>query len=622
MNSWFFLFSLVETATVSAPNSAALDTRVALVLHEDGWLSHSRHTASHVARQKTQHARGVHHLRHSLDESQRGNLTKFGLSQVSTSEMTTRQLVSGTPTSSTPPRQRFSLSPSEALRGSVATKVAMSGIGFICTLAILGNAIWFGGHSAAESEDDTWPAECARRVFLFHWFLDGVLLTIVIPDSLNIAMIVGRNAQFSGALISVVKLGSGIAVIPLWLLFRANNDVWLTHIRATLLLSTVLEIAAAVVFAGAVAFHDHIPHADHVILGARFAIGLGAGGKSLTLRKILAQTCVPSERPDQFTRLKFYTMLSVGLGPFFASTARYVFWGAVGGKEEEKADLALQVLPTSIATLCVCALAISSIAALPPSRDICIVHDDEAEDSVDEGQEMNKQPRHQALRQRIIVWCILFSASRAFVIAGLEAATVMIFQGSFGWSLSRVGFVISLSFMACVPLHYVYLLVKEQLPVEAWIRFSNSTSFVGSLLLFPVFGAHLWIKPSTVLVIADNLLFPTFMLASGLVEGIMTAVALPPGFLFSLDNVLLMGCIWVDSIGRFAGPPVARANISIAGQEGYAFQQMVTTAMACAMAEFGVLRPVALFYNDKPVGSREAPSLLASSRPASITVVD
>merc|ERR1712187_1089466 len=87
-----------------------------------------------------------------------------------------------------------------------------------------------------------------------------------------------------------------------------------------------------------------------------------------------------------------------------------------------------------------------------------------------------------------------------------------------------------------------------------WIRLTMAISLLGSILILKPSAQLLWpgrVGRIGVLLAADVLLFPSFMLASGLTEGLGASLSLPPGNAFDLSSVMLWNLLGVDCVGRF-----------------------------------------------------------------------
>jgi len=135
----------------------------------------------------------------------------------------------------------------------------------------------------------------------------------------------------------------------------------------------------------------------------------------------------------------------------------------------------------------------------------------------------------QCVQQFAVLCCVAVSGMRAMVVSGLEVATAMVLESVYGWGLPCIGWCISTSFLVSIPQRRLYNKLKSAVVVATWVRIAMIAAALGSLMLFPAFTTFLFGDTSNgsfVLLFADAVLFPSFMLASGLTEGIAATVAL------------------------------------------------------------------------------------------------
>merc|ERR1719375_231906 len=96
------------------------------------------------------------------------------------------------------------------------------------------------------------------------------------------------------------------------------------------------------------------------------------------------------------------------------------------------------------------------------------------------------------------------------------------------------------------------------------------------------------------LLFAGSILYCAIYQVSGIIEGIMTTFALPTGSYFTVDNVILLKLIMLDSIGRTFGPPLARMQVEAGGkeygQDCYAWEQLAMTLVTALITEAVLLR--------------------------------
>merc|ERR1719160_131680 len=99
-----------------------------------------------------------------------------------------------------------------------------------------------------------------------------------------------------------------------------------------------------------------------------------------------------------------------------------------------------------------------------------------------------------------------------------------------------------------------------------------------------------------VLLTADTVLFPSFFLSDGLMQGIMQQHVFPHGWFLSTNNVTMLQVLLLDGIGRFLGPPLGRWHVVHGGQQEYASQQLaqciggaiITEVVISQMLDFSI----------------------------------
>jgi hypothetical protein len=78
-------------------------------------------------------------------------------------------------------------------------------------------------------------------------------------------------------------------------------------------------------------------------------------------------------------------------------------------------------------------------------------------------------------------------------------------------------------------------------------------------------------------------------LMGALLEGVALRLAGPEGTFFSTSNIILALALIGNSIGRFLGPPSARAILGTeAGQTTYSLLQLMISLVALMLIELGV----------------------------------
>jgi len=308
--------------------------------------------------------------------------------------------------------------------------------------------------------------------------------------------------------------------------------------------------------------------------------GWGSGIRLMLTRAHVARFTPVDKRPEQQSRFLFTITLGVGLGPLLAA--------AVKTLDSCRAQRDL-FLPVGIAglTLSCCQLAAAlrfpSLAQTPDllereESSVCVLDEEEV-----------------VQRRRLIISGLAFSVLRGLCLSGVEAATALLLEVRFGWRSFVIGLTIGLAFLSCIPLRILHLRYRPLLSPINWILTMLFISVVGSLLLFR--GPH-WaflrlaeeereIAQAAILLLGDGLLFPSFFLSDGMVQGLILQHPLPPeASVLSLNGLNLFNTLSLDGFARLMGPSISRFYVSEHGQNAYATQQLLLTLAASALAAF------------------------------------
>merc|ERR1719440_317691 len=306
---------------------------------------------------------------------------------------------------------------------------------------------------------------------------------------------------------------------------------------------------------------------------------------------IFVHTTTPEERPAMLSAAVFNVTLGIGLGPLFASVTRRFFYAMTGTNEGAmEAVMCLPLTASLVSLVAVYFVARGEEYIVPDSAEM-----EESSSNAAKGplvEEPDFWPRRIA-----ILSCAVVVGIRAAVCAGLEAATAMILETDYQWSLGTVGIAIGLSFMLSVPGRLIFLFLKNRLSVVDTIRLNMLGSLIASVFLFKgVEDLVIWDRGGSplALLFAGSILYCAIYQVSGLIEGIMTTFALPTGSYFTVDNVIMLKLVMLDSVGRTFGPPLARMLVEAGGKEYgqgcYAWQQLAMTLLAALITEAVLLR--------------------------------
>lgn len=475
-------------------------------------------------------------------------------------------------------------------RAAWAYTVTLSISVFVLAIAMLG---YMGDWPFSLLTGECSAAERVQGYCLSDRFFGNFIYSIVLPDSFSLSISMSQNATYSGWIIGIYKglslLGLGFAL----LLCSVHNKAWIKNIYPCIVTGKVMAFIGSLMFLFIVVYRDTVPHAKEWLLFSRAVAGIGNGIVMIPVELIFVHTTTAAERPTMLSKAVFNVTLGIGLGPLVASAIRQMYSTLSGTSQGEiEAVMALPVVVSMIGLL-----AVFFVPSAPDFMDVAAV--EESVGMADSVTPFVEKPDFSARRVGIIS-CAFIVGIRAAICAGLEAATAMILERDYVWSRSSVGIAIGLSFMVSVPGRVIFMYMKDRVSIVEQIRLNMGASFIASIFLFKTVGSALTMgttgSPEWLLA-AGSVLYCAIYQVSGLVEGIMTTFALPRGSLFTVDNVILLKLIFLDSIGRTFGPPLARMQVEAGGkdhgQDCYAWQQLSMTLAATLLTEAALLRAMA-----------------------------
>lgn len=173
-------------------------------------------------------------------------------------------------------------------------------------------------------------------------------------------------------------------------------------------------------------------------------------------------------------------------------------------------------------------------------------------------------------RQQVVWLLTSYGAERAFTIAGVEVATLMMLETTYGWSVEMCGFVLTtvagLSNVGCLTL--LVLLRNGLVAEKPTFRLLATCSLIGGALLFQFsrFG------PISLLT-ADTIIYCSASVANGVAEGWATR-AVKPGTSFNNETRLVI-MVTTVTLARLVSPPLSRGLIELGGRNAYAAMQLV-----------------------------------------------
>jgi hypothetical protein len=416
-----------------------------------------------------------------------------------------------------------------------------------------------------------------KRHALMCWyeFSHQSMFTILIPVSYDLALALNRGAVYSGFLIGTCKLGTCLGSIVPWAYIRWNPEFWRTKSQSFIVCGLLLELLGASVFAVLsimVAFNREDPGYQSnfawqtiVLVIARLVHGIGSGIISNSARQQCIHAIPAEEFPAKMLIRNMTCALATGMGPAFASLALMIALGTSGKHFPSFAFVPLVMVVFPIIGF----FGLLMVDPIDKETDQC--------PSARDSPQVSESEVHS--RKNVVIAGLLFMGISCLGVSALEAATALLLEESFGWSVQDIGVAIACCFATC-PLTYMdwRQLPSDLLSMSQEARCFMTMMMLGSLLLA--------VHSPYILLVADCVLFAGLMMSGGLVEGALRQHCLQSTWLLDINNITLALYILMDGLGRFSGPPIARWLIAIDGQVLYAQGQLVMSASTWVVLEW------------------------------------
>lgn len=448
------------------------------------------------------------------------------------------------------------------------------------------------------------PAQRAVLVTsLINPFLDSVNYTSFVIDSLPLAHALGTDAEFSGWMISVFKVGTFAGMICIWLLFqKLPVEKACRWVRSLAVGAVTVMIFSTAMYAGLIWSLSREsgsvdPEWKWWVIGLRFLLGSALGFSFLT-PWVTTMFTPQKDRSQAFVQLGLVLCMGASFGCFLAAAAHFLLDAFVP-----------PLLSLPLALLVLQALFFIIVAVEFPSLDV-------ADAMPASGDSTPGNTSKGAVTAKLfIVACLLFGSLRRFGVSSVEAASSMILEHEYGWSFSSVGIAIGATFLVSIPSIYLYHMLKKRGCDEMW--------FLRGCLLACILGLVLMLHSTCDLLLAtkrklcsflllsgDSLFLPSMMMANFLTDGMMMSSAQTDGW-FKRENVIIANIFFGDGIGRAFGPPYSRMTLDQLGRDSYVGTQFLICVAALVIIELAVflLRPeVVQSFGTEETDNNEKPS--------------
>lgn len=442
-------------------------------------------------------------------------------------------------------------------------------------------------------------AEVAAFVPITLLFVQHLSYTLVIPFSYDTSMAIGMGVGYSGFLIGIQMAGVCLGSVLMWLLFATYPSLWRRG-RTLMLWAVLCNFVGAATYC---ALSVHIESEGHetggnmtgiatILMLSRVLDGFGIGINVQFSLVSITHLFTDADRPAWMTQNQFAVMLGIGLGPLMAS----------GICSLDLCNASTDHLAAGGVAYVGITLAAAAVVAFRYPASLEDVADYNAPQRLEGAANLNALQvgsllTEKDLRNRRILLCggLAMACLRGFVISGLEAATSLLLETEFGWDPKEIGVAIGVCFLFCIPIKALHMQLQPTLRHTSWIFLFAMLSVIGSLLLFS-FACDLPVLDmlgcAYVLLLGDAVLFPALFMGDALTAGLLmqSQHLLPKGSWFDANHFLLYRNVLVAGIGRNIGPPLARIQVDMGGQDSYATLQVVGAGLFLVLLEV-VVKP-------------------------------
>jgi hypothetical protein len=430
----------------------------------------------------------------------------------------------------------------------------------------------------------TGEADMALFVVRSIHFLCGLASTTMLPDSHALIRALGGTPATSGLYLGLYNIGWGVmANLFVFFCMHTSAIFWRMGSKALLCGAVVCQLVGMLTYAVITVCIDcHKGSSLWLVLAmiSRVLMGFGAGIVNYVWRHLIVHLVDAESRPSACLQIPLVSMVANGLGPLVVLVAQASTSWAWDDKGRVFSCDGVAQLLFFIAIL----FLVASFPSLTSAQDYAAV----PLASVDTGEGRTMLPELSASRKFLILGCVVFSMLWGFVFGGLDVAMVMIVQDEFRLGIKTTCFLVSLTFLAIIPVRGFFDSAK--LPVASRMRIFMGLSLLGSSMLF----RFLWRTLSTVpavgvalIMVADTLIFPCFSLSWGLCDGIAVQHAPQHGWFGSANVIMASGMSF--SLFRLPGAVSSRLLIANTGRDAYALQQMIATFVAWVLTSWLIL---------------------------------
>lgn len=418
-------------------------------------------------------------------------------------------------------------------------------------LLVLGSVLVFAILRAYSVEEAENPV-CAVVAGVVAHHMEGIVFTYILSDSLAFSHRLGMDAQFSGLLLGVHKMGTAAGSLAMWSAMQANDSFWRSG-RLIFQCAVLTQFAGALAFAVAASEIGLVSHASllTLLLVSRFVAGFGGGILIFLTLTLIGRVVAPEARRAWNVRFFLAGVSGLGTGPLLAAVVRKV-QTALGLPAEHLIRSSLAVLPF-----------------LPMVQVPSVVYYPNLEGTADLSVRSDSFKMSSLITQSsLVIICVIMQVLRNLTISSLEAGTTMMLETDYKWDSVDTGLTIAAVVGSVLFGNFAYKALADNMSPYAQQHAMNLLMLLGALMI--CFCRGPWL-----LLIGVTIAFTASALSGGLIMATLQQHVLPQGYVFDLNKSMLLAVVGADLMGRGGGPILARSVVMWGGKSLFATVQIV-----------------------------------------------
>jgi len=446
--------------------------------------------------------------------------------------------------------------------------------------------------------------------------LGNITRMISLPDSEALSISMGRGPAWSGLFLGISRYGEVCGALVMGVLL-CLPCLWRDSCRRALICAHFIMCIGSYLYLFSSLnvpekpqdISDSFKHKlSMLLLASRAIMGCGYGMMSLMIFALLPKVTPVEKLPGAYASRMFFMVMGVSLGPLVSAAAYFLDachgsaaprFGVVGGVQFSVVTPRFGVVG-GVQFIVVTSVSLAIILFYPSI-------DTRAIKTTTTPTESHDLPS----RNSVVISGFMLGALRFFISGSLEAATSLLLEQNFGWSITTTGAVTGIAFLAGLPLWIAYRGIGEHMNRITFIRMLASIATLGTVCLVKA-TSHLLPKGLT-LIVGDLIIFVPLFLVSGLTQGMMMQHVPSEGNSPFLNHSTLgMAYVMFGSLCYGTGSVVSRWVIGVGGLVG---QNIYASIILCCCVLFFAIFELGMVRQHTGLEEASSPTCAAASPP-------